>query len=124
MSTPTIPIQADIKTVEATLRAAKIRLQYAVGGPDYALDKHFELYVLTEIETVADARRFIDKLDADAVGTFSGSSSKAHNIRSRFNGETGDFWMVSPERIRAAISYARRTHCGCHETRSFAPRRA
>jgi hypothetical protein len=115
-----IPIQADIKTVEAMLRNAGVRLQPAVTGPDYAVDIHFEEFVLNSIKTTEDAADFLTQLDLDAGAHSPGSKCQKAERARRWLSDS--FWTARQNHIRAAIAVQRRICCGCHETGSFSPR--
>ena len=109
---PPIPPQSNLATVEQTLRAAGVLSEH-----DYARDAHFEGFVLNSINSLDDAQKFLNKLRQDAKGTFLGKCSKAESAQGCLN---KPFWQESVGHIRSALSHARRVHCGCHETGSFA----
>ena len=98
----------------AALREANIRLK---GLYDDTVDLHFEKYGFSFLETEEQAVAFIDEL-------VSNSCSKGCSAKHKFDAFTksGVLEEVGLTRLEIAIkalSSARRTHCGCHETGSF-----
>ena len=117
--------QAPLPAIEDALRRAIVPLQ-ADGGAGYAVDRHFEIYVLAGVGAIEDAERLLAALDAGARRRGAWSSSecaKAHAARSWLDGDRGAFWRASPDRIRTVLARARRVHCGCHCAGSFQPDR-
>lgn len=117
----TLSPYASVGRVENALRKAGALHPY---DWDYAKDNHFSAYVLGAIQTADDAEAFIKSLEKAALrrGAFAPNSTcaKARRARSVLASNTFDFVKDPGDRARCVFSYVRRTHCGCHETGSFA----
>ena len=99
--------------VERILTECGVKLKSAIGGKPYAVDYHYEIYVLASINTVEDALQMCDRLDEECGG----KCNKAQEIREWL---AKPFWQESPSRIRSAMSANRRVVCRAHESYSFA----
>lgn len=106
--------QSSVAEVTAELKARKVRLQGSVGGADYPLDKHFELYCFDEFSTLDDIMRFVEHLESECP-----NCTKAGQIRSWLKDL---FWLESLDRMKVVVAVARRTCCLNHETGSYAKR--
>ncbi|APU89104.1 hypothetical protein Rctr85_084 [Virus Rctr85] len=100
--------------VERVLTEKGIRLQPSVGGRPYAVDHHYDLYVLDSIDNLEVALKMLDQLDAEHRN---GRCAKASEARRWLD---LPFWQERPGRTRTALASCRRVCCGTHETYSFA----
>lgn len=111
--------RSGVESFTAALRESGVKLK---GFDDYAVDRHFEDYGFSFLETEEQALSFIDELRESGC-------NKGRSAKSRYDAltETGALLEMGKTRLGIAImalSYARRTHCGCHETGSFGPAKA
>lgn len=89
---------------------------------DYVVDDHYEFYGFTFLSSEEQALGFINDLIAN--GCKKGKSAKYYFDESI---ESGTLAGIGMSRLTIAVhslARARRTHCRCHETGSFAPREA
>lgn len=93
----------------------------------YTKDQHFVQSVLPfDIKSLADVTALLQQLDADNknVDPHPRGCVKARSLRHSL--DYAHLPVISPlDWARSSIARARRVHCGCHETGSFAkvPRR-
>jgi len=101
--------RSSLAEVDAACRKAKI----LYGDWQYVKDDEFEL-ALKSITSLKKARLFIKELNKDRNSNREYPCQKAAQIRQ---------WLKCKffrgKYIKTAISAARRTMCGCHETGSF-----
>ena len=112
-------IKSDARSGVAAFTAALQDCRVNLKGEGYAVDHHFEHYGFSFLETEEQALGFIDELRHNGC-------TKGLSAKSRYDSltETGLLLRMGMTRLDIAImalSAARRTHCGCHETGSFAP---
>lgn len=110
--------RSGIQAFTAALRDSGVHLRGIDGG--YPRDKDFESYGFSFLETEEQALAFIEDLRESGC-------TKGHSAKMRYDNhtESGALVRMGMSRLDIAImalSSARRTCCGCHETGSFAPR--
>lgn len=108
-----ISLNVSVDELTELCRNSRTWLMPAVDGPRYPLDIHWAVFVLNDIQTMADAEVFMESLGGDRC-------AKVRAMRRYFE---KPFWQETPARIRYALAANRRIGCSCHETGSFAPKR-
>ena len=122
-ATVTLSPFASVGATERALKAARI---LSPQRWSYAKDSDFARYPLARLTTMAEVEAFLAELDKAAArhGGIIGRCSKAHVARAAITRQAQAPWKFwegrEAEHAVLALSSARRTCCGCHETGSFA----
>ena len=110
--------RSGVQAFTAALKEGGVRLRGIDGG--YARDTDFENYGFSFLETEEQALAYIEDLRESGC-------TKGHSAKVRYDSfiESGVLLRMGKSRLEIAVialSSARRTCCGCHETGSFMPR--